>query len=89
MNIVTHAYTVCMMNLLIVGPSFIIGNTGFRDLVTVYIQKVVIKLIGLVLISRNSASHVIYCKYCDMLFSKDIVFTSNECYNSVLVIHSG
>jgi len=82
--------TFCMPNMVIIGPIFMIGNS-FMHLYhfgIITIIKTSIKIFGPVLISHNSASNIILCQHCEMLFSNEIVFTSNECFDSVISIQS-
>jgi len=39
-------------------------------------------------VSQNTASAVVSCHYCNVLFSGEIIFTSNMCHGSIITIQS-
>ena len=82
----------CMLNMAIIGPSFVTGNNGLNNALRpgiVTLMNTFIKIIWPVLMSHNRAAYVILCQYnCDMLFSEEIMFTSNECLDSIMYIYS-
>jgi len=87
--------TLCTLNLIIVGPCSITENIAIisKHLIIynsdiIYTENVAIKMIGPVSVSHNEALNIIDCRFCDILFSEDIVFTSNHCYGSVIHIFS-
>ena len=93
-HILFGTYTFCRLNLFIFGPSFIIGNTvslharARASSAILDTVNVAIKMIGPVFISHNRVTNIISCKHCNILFSKDIVFKSNECSSSLIYIFS-
>ena len=68
-----------MLNMAIIGPSFVTGNNGLNNALRpgiVTLMNTFIKIIGPVLMSHNRAAYVILRQYnCDMLFSEEIMFT--------------
>ena len=80
-----------MLNFIIRGPTLMIVNTAFHvsDREMVDELKAIIKLngpstikiIGRVRISHNEAINIIWCRHCDVLFGKDIVYI---CFKSML-----
>ena len=79
----------CMLNIIIIGPSAVISNTGSMHISGIFtVAKVSLTMIGPLQISNNSAFNIIICKYCHILFSKEIAFTANKCTNSIIFIFS-
>ena len=77
--IVGGANASCMVHLFIIGPSYINENIVQRGAAFLNAYRVEIKMIGPVVITRNIALNIIVCRYCMVLFSKNITFTSNVC----------
>ena len=82
----SNADKFCMLNVIIHGPSLIIRNTAsnLHNAILVGATKVVITMIGPVLILHNRATSIILCHYCNILFSEEIVFASNQCGGSII-----
>jgi len=95
LELLTDQNFVCNFNVIIIGPSSLIGNNAFNfhtygyNRGHIYISKGKIKMIGPVRISNNITPTVIKCISCDMLFSKSIEFTSNVCDNSIISFYAG
>ena len=84
-------YSTCNLNVIIIGPSLIAGNKAFNMHhipKLIYIIEARIKVIGPVIMTHNTASTMITCIDCDIMFSEHIEFTSNECTNSIISVDS-
>ena len=74
----------CMLNVVIRGPSLVNNNlvpVASNPIITA--STVAVKLVGLVIVSNNFATNIIYCHYCSLVFTKYITFISNHCNNLI------
>ena len=73
----------CQVNILIAGPTSFVSTIARiysnKELDLIHITNMVVSVIGPVIVSINTADRIVLFQYCDVLFSKNIIFRSNYC----------
>lgn len=70
-----------ILNLFILGPTFITNSILIEQRTSMIIVKatyVTMKVAGPLIVTNNVAPYIIYCDYCNILFTKEINFSSKK-----------